>query len=223
VVRDFPFSLVESVQTKMSLFRCTNVYWLSNLQGFPNAGKSSLLCAMSRAQPKVAPYPFTTLHPTIGCVDYRDGRRVKVADIPGLIEGASQGRGMGLDFLRHIERTKALLYVVDAAGVDGRDPVDDLLVLADELDSYDDGNLLNRRALIVANKVDLLSEEERFEVVGLLREAAVEIGLQCHRQAIPISAGVSGEGLAVLSEALRDVVDWYDSENVGSTDDRGVM
>ncbi len=96
---------------------------------------------MSRAAPEVAPYHFTTMHPIIGCIEYRDGFQIRAADIPGLIAGASEGRGRGHDFLRHIERTKALLYIVDAAGVDFRDPVEDLHVLANELASYGDTHM----------------------------------------------------------------------------------
>eukprot|EP00957_Ditylum_brightwellii_P038735 2928069-Ditylum_brightwellii.AAC.1 len=99
------------------------------LVGFPNAGKSSLLAATSMAKPEIAPYPFTTLHPLVGSIEYKDGFRVVCADVPGLIDGASEGRGRGFDFLRHLERTKALLYIVDAAGVDGRDPIEDLKIL----------------------------------------------------------------------------------------------
>ncbi|EEC48920.1 predicted protein, partial [Phaeodactylum tricornutum CCAP 1055/1] len=141
------------------------------LVGFPNAGKSSLLHAMSRASPEIAPYPFTTLHPLIGCIEYQDGYRIRAADIPGLIEGASEGRGCGHAFLRHIERTKALLYIVDAAGTDFRDPAEDLKILAKELESYGDGSLLERRALVVANKLDLLTEEQAFEILEAVGQA----------------------------------------------------
>jgi Obg family GTPase CgtA len=103
------------------------------LVGFPNAGKSSLLASMSMARPEIAPYPFTTLHPLVGTIKYRDGFRVICADVPGLVDGAAEGRGRGHDFLRHLERTKSLLYIVDAAGVDGRTPMDDLRILAEEM------------------------------------------------------------------------------------------
>jgi GTP-binding protein len=162
---------------------------------------------MSRATPEVAPYPFTTINPILGCIDYRDGFQVRMADIPGLIAGASQGRGRGHDFLRHVERTKALVYVVDAAGVDYRDPVQDLNVLVEELASYGDGSLLERRALVVANKIDLLPEESIPEVLNKIEEAAREIGIQFENSVLGISAGVSGVGLGPLSKAIRDVVD----------------
>ena len=151
------------------------------LVGFPNAGKSSLLAAMSRATPYIAPYPFTTLHPLIGYIEYRDGYSVCAADVPGLIAGASEGRGQGHDFLRHLERTKALLYIVDAAGVDGRDPFDDLRILTEEVSSYGDGDMMNRRALVVANKMDLFSEEsERSDfltnLAGVVEDVAADEG-----------------------------------------------
>lgn len=178
------------------------------LVGFPNAGKSSLLAAMSKARPEIAPYPFTTLHPLVGCVEYRDGFRALIADVPGLIDGASYGRGRGHDFLRHLERTKALMYVVDAAGVDGRNPLDDFSALVDEIQAYGDGDMMNRPALVVANKLDLIRDEEiREEIYLSLNEIAMDKGLICHRDALGISAGVTGEGLGTLSKSIRDLVE----------------
>lgn len=178
------------------------------LVGFPNAGKSSLLCAMSRAGPQVAPYPFTTLNPFIGIVEYRDGFRLKAADIPGLIDGASEGRGKGHAFLRHVERTKALLFIVDAAGTEGRDPIEDLKILANELASYGDGDMMNRDALVVANKLDLLDEDQQLEVLFNLEAAAQELDIKMHGdiQVHGISAGVTGTGLSGLSQAMRNIV-----------------
>lgn len=127
------------------------------LVGFPNAGKSSLLCALSRATPLIASYPFTTLKPSVGTVegdDHADIPSFSIADIPGLIEGAHENKGLGHAFLRHVERTKVLLYVLDAAGSEGRDPVEDFRVLQQELRLYQSG-LLDRPALIFANKQDL--------------------------------------------------------------------
>lgn len=176
------------------------------LVGFPNAGKSSLLCAMSRAAPQVAPYPFTTLNPFVGVMEYRDAFNLKVADIPGLIDGASEGRGEGHDFLRHLERTKALLYIVDAAGTEGRDPVEDLKILTNELASYGDGDMMNRKALVVANKLDLLDEDEQTKVLSRLEDAAQEVGIQIHSHVLGISAGVTGLGLGTLAQEMRGVL-----------------
>jgi len=176
------------------------------LVGFPNAGKSSLLAAMSKAMPEIAPYPFTTLHPLIGSIEYRDGFKVLAADVPGLIAGASLGRGKGHDFLRHLERTKALLYMVDSAGTDGRNPYDDLRVLVEELTAYGDGDMLTRPALVVANKLDLLSEEESDEFTLELGCIAEELGIRFDGHVFGISAGVTGQGLGPLSRAIRHVV-----------------
>ena len=176
------------------------------LVGFPNAGKSSLLAALSKATPKIAPYPFTTLHPLIGVIEYRDEYKVVAADVPGLIEGASFGRGKGHDFLRHLERTKALLYMVDSAGTDGRNPYDDLRVLVQELAAYGDGDMLTRPALVVANKLDLLSEEEGEEFTLELGCIAEDMGIRFDGNVFGISAGVTGQGLGLLSRAIRNVV-----------------
>lgn len=195
------------------------------LVGFPNAGKSSLLAAMSRAQPKIAPYPFTTLHPLVGIIEYKDGLRVATADIPGLIEGAHVGRGRGYEFLRHLERTKALLYIVDAAGVDGRDPLDDIRILAEELASYGNGELLyDRNALIVANKVDLIpTVEERDELLVEIGLAAELSGIKIfdsndnQTRVLGISAGVTGEGLPLLSKKIRSIVLHTEAERHASS------
>lgn len=209
------------------------------LVGFPNAGKSSLLAAISRARPKIASYPFTTLHPLVGTIHYKDGYKIVMADVPGLIDGAAQGRGRGVEFLRHIERTKALVYIVDAAGVDGRDPVNDLRILGKELREYgssgffeDDDiqfpdaleasyeeemrrrrrDIMNRPSLILANKMDLIPKNEaglgrRDELLQQLGSAAEEVGINCEKDNIlGISAGVTGEGLQVLSRQLRNVL-----------------
>ena len=123
------------------------------LVGFPNAGKSTLLRAISKARPKVASYPFTTLHPQIGVLEYEDFRRLTVCDVPGLIEGAHRNAGLGHKFLRHIERCKVLVLVVDMAGTDGRNPCDDYKQLVAELKLYDPG-LLEKPQLVAANKMD---------------------------------------------------------------------
>lgn len=144
------------------------------LVGFPNAGKSSFLCAVSKAKPKVADYPFTTLHPTVGTLHFRDAFDMTIADIPGLIEGAHADRGLGHDFLRHIERTKVLLYVLDASGFTG-DPVHDLKALQQELKLYDPA-LPRRPSLVLANKMDLPGAEKGLQ---RLRESTSLPVLEC--------------------------------------------
>jgi len=133
------------------------------LVGYPNAGKSTLLAAISKARPKIAPYPFTTLHPQIGIVEYPDYHRVVVCDVPGLIEGAHRNVGLGHEFLRHIERCKVLVIVVDMAGMDGRAPWDDYHQLLNELDLYDPG-LAQRPRLVLANKMDEPVAEKNLRV-----------------------------------------------------------
>ncbi len=134
------------------------------LVGFPNAGKSTLLGAVSAAKPKVASYPFTTLHPMVGVVDFDDFTRLTIADIPGLIEGAHDNIGLGHEFLKHIERTKLLCYVLDMGGVDGRLPWEDFESLKRELNLYMKG-LDERPTVVIANKMDLEDSQEHLELL----------------------------------------------------------
>ncbi len=150
----------------------------AGLVGFPNAGKSTLLGKLSEAKPKVASYPFTTLQPTVGVVEFPGFRRCTVADIPGLIEGAHANRGLGHEFLRHITRCRVLLFVIDIAGVDGRDPVSDLEILRREIKEYDE-ELARFPWQVVANKIDLPSAAANLNAFRL-RFPKVDI--------IPISA-----------------------------------
>lgn len=143
------------------------------LVGFPNAGKSTLISRISAAKPKIADYPFTTLEPNLGVVSYGEYRTFVVADIPGLIEGAHEGIGLGLDFLRHVERTKLLLHVVDVSST-GRDPVDDFEKISRELELYNP-ELLEKPQMVVASKMDALDESERLE---RLKAFCAEQGLE---------------------------------------------
>ncbi|HAG68851.1 MAG TPA: GTPase CgtA [Lachnospiraceae bacterium] len=138
------------------------------LLGFPNVGKSTFLSCVSNARPEIANYPFTTISPHLGVVDYEDINGFVIADIPGLIEGASEGIGLGHDFLRHIERTRVMIHIVDAASVEGRDPIDDIIKINEELKSYNE-ELASRPQIIAANKLDCLSEEEAGAVVARIK------------------------------------------------------
>ena len=162
------------------------------LVGFPNAGKSTLLTAISKARPKVAPYPFTTLHPQIGILEYDDLHRMTVCDVPGLIEGAHRNAGLGHKFLRHIERCKLLVVVVDMAGTDGRNPWDDYKQLMAELKLYDPG-LLEKPRLLAANKMDEPA------AAGNLRKFKRKV------RNIPIvpMAAAFGEGIKPFKAAIR--------------------
>ena len=163
----------------------------AGLIGYPNAGKSTLLRKISAARPKVAPYPFTTLHPVIGVVELSEYRRITIADIPGLIEGAHKGVGLGHEFLRHITRCRIFLFVVDTAGSEGRNPVEDIQNLRRELDLYD-SRLSERPWFIVANKMDLGGAEENLKALGK-RFPKIDI--------VPISAA-KGEGTDEVKEKL---------------------
>lgn len=176
------------------------------LVGFPNVGKSTFLSRVTNAQPKIANYHFTTLTPNLGVVDLEGGGFV-IADIPGLIEGASEGVGLGHEFLRHIERTKVLIHIIDGAGVEGRDPVEDIKAINAELEAYNP-DLLKRPQVIAANKMDTLPEEDRAEMIALIRE---EYGEDV--PIYPISAA-TGDGVKELLYAVREMLKTVDPEPV---------
>lgn len=167
----------------------------AGLVGFPNAGKSTLLTKLSEAKPKIANYPFTTLEPHVGVVEFSASRRATVADIPGLIEGAHANVGLGHDFLRHIMRCRVLLFVVDTAGSEGRNPVEDISILRQEVKLYSD-ELAKREWAIIANKTDLEGCEENLKELKS-RFKRVKI--------FPISAN-SGEGLDQLRAFLNEKI-----------------
>jgi len=169
------------------------------LVGFPSVGKSTILSRVTNARPKIADYHFTTLSPNLGVVDMSDGRGFVMADIPGIIEGASEGVGLGLDFLRHIERTRVLLHVVDAGSYEGRDPIEDIKAINEELLSYSE-TLSTRPTIYVANKLDILSDEDREEVMRSLREYLGDDAI-----IMPISAA-TGEGLKELLDKTYEVL-----------------
>ena len=170
------------------------------LVGLPNAGKSTLLSKLSAANPKVAAYPFTTLEPQLGVLHLKYRKSCIIADIPGLIEGAHEGVGLGFKFLRHIERTRILLHVLDASS---EQVLDDFEVVAKELAAYND-ELANRTTLVILNKADIANEEE----LGSLRQQLQEKGLDSL-----VVSGLTGEGIEKLKERIEEMLDAYnDSE-----------
>lgn len=183
------------------------------LVGFPNVGKSTLISKVSAARPKIADYHFTTIDPNLGVVKTKSGDSFVMADIPGIIEGASEGIGLGTQFLRHIERTRLLLHVIDVAGTEGRNPVDDFEKVNSELQKYSE-KLSNRKQIIVANKVDSLQDETEFIE---LEKKAKELGLEIYK----ISA-VTGEGVNELMDYVGKLVKTLPKEEIVEAEDRVV-
>ncbi len=168
------------------------------LVGFPNAGKSTLLSTLAKRNVRIGNYPFTTLHPNIGQIRYDDSEPVILADIPGIIEGAHRDRGLGLEFLRHIERTKVLLFVIDISGFEGRSGIEDFMVLQKELKAYDP-NLLERSFLIALNKCDIEGAKEcASEFITRFKR---------YKDRIFCISSQHGDGLDALKSALRGCVD----------------
>ena len=170
------------------------------LVGFPSVGKSTLLSVISGAKPQIGAYHFTTLVPNLGVVDLDDGRGFVLADIPGLIEGASEGVGLGISFLKHIERTRLILHVIDMSGMEGRDPFEDFQTINRELESYE-LNLLERKQIIVANKMDMPESADNLEI---FKEELTEAGLDY--EIIEVSA-LTKTGLDQLKRRVDDLVD----------------
>jgi GTP-binding protein len=165
------------------------------LVGYPNAGKSTLLTAISHARPKIAPYPFTTLHPQIGILEYKDFHRLTVCDVPGLIEGAHKNVGLGHAFLRHIKRCKVLVLLLDMAGTDGRKPWDDYKQLLSELELYDP-TMLEKTRLVVANKMDEPAAED------LLKEFKRKI----RKTPVLLMSAAFDQGVDKFKDAIREAV-----------------
>ena len=182
----------------------------AGLLGFPNAGKSSLLSRLSAATPKIASYPFTTLNPIVGTIEYPDYAQIRMADVPGIIEGASKGVGLGLAFLKHLERSRVLVYVIDMAGTDNRKPWDDYRVLSQEIAAYNDA-LPMRPAIVVANKMDKATA--RKNLARFVKETGVEpIALSCEpslkdlREYADLKDYAGPVGLDAFTDALRKIV-----------------
>ncbi|MCI6018163.1 MAG: GTPase ObgE [Clostridiales bacterium] len=178
------------------------------LVGFPNVGKSTFLSRVTNAKPKIANYHFTTLNPNLGVVDLDGGKGFVIADIPGIIEGASEGVGLGHEFLRHIERTKVIIHIVDAASVEGRDPIVDIRTINHELSQYNP-ELLKRPQVIAANKIDALYEQENDDAITLLKDEFEPEGIRV----FPISA-VSGKGVKELLYAVAGMLSEIDEKPV---------
>ena len=178
------------------------------LVGFPNVGKSTFLSRVTNARPKIANYHFTTLNPNLGVVDLDGAEGFVIADIPGIIEGASEGVGLGHEFLRHIEMTRVLVHIVDAAGVEGRDPIDDIRKIQSELKAYDP-ELLDRPQVIAANKIDALYDGADDDAITLLKEAFEPEEIEVY----PISA-VSGAGVKPLLYAISRLLKETEREPV---------
>lgn len=177
------------------------------LVGFPNVGKSTFLARVTNAKPKIANYHFTTLNPNLGVVDLDGSAGFVIADIPGLIEGASEGVGLGYEFLRHIERTKVIIHIVDAAGSEGRDPVADIYAIDRELMAYNK-EIAGRPQVIAANKMDLIYENES-EIVDRLRAEFEPKGIRV----FPISA-VSGKGVKELLYHVKGILNELKEESI---------
>lgn len=186
---------------EMELFMELKVIADVGLVGFPNVGKSTFLTQISNARPKVANYHFTTLNPHLGVVDLPDAKGFVVADIPGLIEGASEGVGLGFEFLRHIERTRVIIHIVDAASTEGRDPILDIYAINKELEAYNP-EIAQRPQVIAANKTDMIFGQEDCDPIERLKKEFEPKGISVY----PISA-ISGKGVRELLYHVREMLD----------------
>ena len=173
------------------------------LVGFPNVGKSTFLSKVSNAKPKIANYHFTTLSPMLGVVDLNDAKGFVVADIPGLIEGASEGAGLGHEFLRHIERTRMMIHVVDVASTEGRDPLEDIEAINNELSNYN-ADITKKPQVIAANKIDMLPDGENSEIIDKIRSKYEPLGVKVFPMSTLTGKGVQ-ELLYYVSRTLSEI------------------
>jgi len=167
------------------------------LIGFPNSGKSTLISSLTNVSVKIAPYPFTTLRPNIGLIEFDDFSKIFIADIPGIIEGAHLNKGLGFSFLKHIERTSTLVFVIDLSGIDGRDPVEDFTVLQNELKKYSP-ELLNKPFLVALNKIDTMEAKDNLK--------RFKKSFSLDKNLIFTLSALTKEGLSKFLEALKSIV-----------------
>ncbi len=182
------------------------------LLGFPNVGKSTFLSTVTDARPKIADYQFTTLEPNLGVVKAKDGFSFVIADIPGIIEGASTGAGLGLQFLRHIERTRLLLHLIDVSGMTGRNPVKDFEIINEELKKYNE-KLANRKQIIIASKCDIINEDLYNELENLAKEKNMEI--------FKISSA-TGEGINAVLDYVTNALRTLPKEELYEVEERKI-
>ena len=183
------------------------------LLGFPNAGKSTLLGTVTEATPKIANYQFTTLEPNLGVVKAKDGDSFVIADIPGIIEGASEGVGLGIQFLRHVERTRLLLHLVDVSGMEGRDAVEDFNIINEELKKYSE-KLSNKKQIVVATKADIIQDETMYKK---LEEMAQQKGLDIYK-----ISSVTGFGIDELLKNVSKLLKELPKEQIVDVEDKMV-
>ena len=181
------------------------------LLGFPNVGKSTFLSIVTDAKPKIANYHFTTIEPNLGVVKTEHGDSFVIADIPGIIEGASEGIGLGIQFLRHVERTRLLLHVIDVSGVEGRNPVQDFYTINEELKNYSE-KLSKRKQIIVANKIDIMQDETGYKELEAL---AKKEGLEIYK-----ISGATGEGITKLLDRVVEVLKTLPKEELVEVEER---
>lgn len=183
------------------------------LLGFPNVGKSTFLSVVTDAKPKIANYHFTTIEPNLGVVKTKNGDSFVIADIPGIIEGASEGVGLGIQFLRHVERTRLLLHIIDASGIEGRDPVQDFYTINEELKGYSK-KLSERKQIIVANKTDIMQDDTNLKE---LEKLAKKEGLELFK-----ISGATGEGIEELLNRVSEVLKNLPKEEIVEPEERVV-